>query len=309
MKFSVHLPLIGFTDRPFTLSDLLAIVRAADRLGFSGVSSNDHLVFARPWLDGLTALAAVLPVSGSLTLATTVSLPVVRGPLALAKALTAIDVLSGGRVRACVGPGSSARDYAAAGLDFEERWSRLDESVKMMRRLFQASESDFTGRFYSSEGVSIAPRPVRPEGIPIWIGSWGSDAGLRRVARLADGWLASAYNTTPDLFAAGHKQLGEMLARYGKDESTFPNALATAVMYLTDDAAEQQRVLRDLVAPALNREPDFLRERILVCSPAEAVDRLSRFGEAGLQEVYVWPVDNEVEQLERFAADVAPQVR
>jgi len=74
---------------------------------------NDHLLFATPWLDGPTALAVVASRTQSMRLATTVALPVVRGPVPLAKQLAAIDVLSGGRVVAGVGPGSSAADYAA----------------------------------------------------------------------------------------------------------------------------------------------------------------------------------------------------
>jgi alkanesulfonate monooxygenase SsuD/methylene tetrahydromethanopterin reductase-like flavin-dependent oxidoreductase (luciferase family) len=61
--------------------------------------------------------------------------------------------------------------------------------------------SSFTGRFYSTDGISLEPRPTSVDGPPVWIGSWGSSAGLRRVARLGEGWLASAYNTTPALFA------------------------------------------------------------------------------------------------------------
>jgi alkanesulfonate monooxygenase SsuD/methylene tetrahydromethanopterin reductase-like flavin-dependent oxidoreductase (luciferase family) len=239
---------------------------------------------------------------------TTVAVPAIRGPLALAKTLSALDVLSGGRVIAGLGPGSSARDYAAVGLDFEERWPRLDEAVKALRSYFNPAVTPFTGRFYSTEDVTISPLPVQPGGIPIWIGSWGSDAGLRRVARLADGWLASAYNTTPAIFAEARSKLEDELTRRKRDASTFPNALATTVMYLTNDDKEATRVLAEVVAPALNRKPEEIGARILVCSPEEAIDRLSRYAEAGLQEVCLWPPLDEVAQLERFAADVAPKV-
>ena len=58
--------------------------------------------------------------------------------------------------------------------------------------------------------------------------SWGSDAGLSRVARLADGWLASAYNTTPDGFAQARASLAEKLSERGRDPTGFPNGLATS---------------------------------------------------------------------------------
>ena len=117
MDYGVHLPLIALNGQQhWSLRGLLEYTEIAERLGFRALSVNDHLLFPRPWLDGPTALAAVLARTGQMALATTVSLPVVRGPVALAKSLAAIDLLSGGRLVVEVGPGSSARDYAAVGI-------------------------------------------------------------------------------------------------------------------------------------------------------------------------------------------------
>src|ERR671919_1860139 len=111
-----------FGDEALSLRRLEATVDAARDCGFAAVSVNDHFVFQTPWLDGPTALASVIGRSGEMALATTVSLAVLRGPVPLAKALAAIDLLSGGRLVAAVGPGSSPRDYEAVGPHFEERW-------------------------------------------------------------------------------------------------------------------------------------------------------------------------------------------
>ena len=105
MELGVHLPLMQFGEEPLSLQRLEATVDAARDCGFAAVSANDHLVFQTPWLDGLTALASMIERSGEMALATTVSLPVLRGPVPLAKALAAIDVLSEGRLVAGVGPG------------------------------------------------------------------------------------------------------------------------------------------------------------------------------------------------------------
>src|SRR6478752_6125885 len=99
---------MDFGGTGFGLPHLLDYVDAATDLGFGTLAVNDHMLFATPWLDGPTALAAVASRSGSMRLATTVALPVVRGPVPLAKQLAAIDVLSGGRLEAGLGPGSSA---------------------------------------------------------------------------------------------------------------------------------------------------------------------------------------------------------
>jgi alkanesulfonate monooxygenase SsuD/methylene tetrahydromethanopterin reductase-like flavin-dependent oxidoreductase (luciferase family) len=92
-----------------------------------------------------------------MALATTVALPIVRGPVALAKSLAAIDLLSGGRLVVGMGPGSSARDYAAVGISFEERWKRLEEAVLAMRDLWLREGSPFKGEVYSTEGVVLEP--------------------------------------------------------------------------------------------------------------------------------------------------------
>ncbi len=258
MQFGAHLPLMDFGGHPFTFDHLARYTRTAAELGFEAVSANDHMVFAVPWLDGPTALAAVIGHSGDMTLATTVALPVVRGPVALAKTLAAVDRLSGGRVTVGVGPGSSPQDYEAVGLDFDERWARLDESVGALRSLWRADAGaePFAGRFYDTQGLDFEPRPVHPDGPPIWIGSWGSDAGLRRVARLADGWLASAYNTTPILFEQGWTKLRELLPGYDKDPATFPNSLATMWCYITDSHAEAERVMHERIIPTIHRSEE-----------------------------------------------------
>jgi alkanesulfonate monooxygenase SsuD/methylene tetrahydromethanopterin reductase-like flavin-dependent oxidoreductase (luciferase family) len=113
MEIGAHLPLMDFGGDSFTLDRLRGYAKTAVECGFSMLAANDHLLFDVPWLDGPTALAAVLSEAEGLTLATTVALPVVRGPVVLAKSLTAIDLLSGGRLVVAVGPGSSPADHAA----------------------------------------------------------------------------------------------------------------------------------------------------------------------------------------------------
>jgi probable F420-dependent oxidoreductase len=306
VEFGVHLPVMDFGDTRFDLPRLLDFAEAAVDLGFAALAANDHLLFATPWLDGPTALAAVASRAASMQLATTVALPVVRGPVPLAKQLAAIDVLSAGRVVAGVGPGSSAADYAAVGIDFEERWRRFDESISVLRALWQEDATPFVGEYYSTEDLHLAPRPARADGIPIWVGSWGSEAGLRRVARLADGWLASAYNTTPVLFADAWERLIRMLAAGGRDGAAFPNAIATMWFHISDEPAVAERVLQERLVPHVRRDVDELRARLSFGTADEFAGKLRALADAGVQRVYLWPVVDEIEQLERFASDVRP---
>jgi alkanesulfonate monooxygenase SsuD/methylene tetrahydromethanopterin reductase-like flavin-dependent oxidoreductase (luciferase family) len=309
MEFGAHLPLMDFGGNPFTLQHLVRYTEAADALGFTTLAANDHLVFASPWLDGPTALASVIEHTGRMSLATTVALPVVRGPVALAKSLSAIDRLSDGRLVAAVGPGSSPQDYAAVAIDFEERWSRFDESIKTLRAVWDRGEAPFVGRYYSTADLELEPAPSRPGGIPIWVASWGSDAGLRRVARLGDGWLASAYNITPSEFGTAWSSLASELVERGRSPDDFPNALGTMWCYITDSRDEADRVLRERVMPVVHRPEAVLRERLPI-GPAEMfAERLEALAAAGVQRVFIWPVDDEVRQLEQFATEVRPLLR
>jgi alkanesulfonate monooxygenase SsuD/methylene tetrahydromethanopterin reductase-like flavin-dependent oxidoreductase (luciferase family) len=279
MQYGAHLPLIAFDGVAWTLADLSAYARRAAALEYRFLCANDHLVFGRPWLDGPTALAATLEASADMTIATTVALPVIRGPVQTAKALAALDRLSGGRLVAGVGPGSSPRDYAAAGVPFEERWKRFDEAVRAMRPVLDEELA-----------------PGRP---PIWIASWGSPAGLRRVARLGDGWLASGYNTTPDVFRQSVAALPEGLA----------NAIATMWLYVTDSRREANRVLADVLAPMLNRPVEALRDLALpIGSPEQCAERIGAYAEAGAERIFVWPLADSLRQLEAFREKVVPLV-
>jgi alkanesulfonate monooxygenase SsuD/methylene tetrahydromethanopterin reductase-like flavin-dependent oxidoreductase (luciferase family) len=309
VDFGVHLPLLAWGETRYDLATLIEYVRTADRLGFKAVSMNDHLQFRRPWLDGPTALAAVLAATGEMTVATTITLAVVRGPVPLAKSLAAIDLLSGGRLMVGVGPGSYKPDYEAEGIAWEERWPRFEEAIRALRALWRPDGDPFEGTFYSTRDIRLEPQPAQDGGPPIWVGSWGSDAGLRRVARLGDGWLASAYNTDPEGFAKGWTGLRELLPSHGKDPETFPNGLATMMFHVEEDRARARRVLEEWVGPALGRDPDELGDRLLVASAEVCAERLRQYMEAGVHRVFLWPVGEPVAQLELFSERVAPLVR
>ena len=297
MELGVHLPLMPFGEQPLSWQRLEATVDAARACGFAAVSANDHLVFQTPWLDGLTALASIAGRSGELELATTVSLPVLRGPVPLAKALAAIDVLSAGRLVAGVGPGSSERDYRALGIPLEERWPRFDEALLVLRALLRGEPLPKAPRFYPlPPEIALEPAPHRE--IPLWVGSWGSRVGLARVARAADGWLASAYNTTPERFASARTLLAELLEQRGRGAAAFPNALATMWTWVTEDRAEGDRVLREVLAPVLRRDPVELAAQVCVGPAGHCAELLSRYAEAGCERVYLWPLGQEARQLE-----------
>ena len=227
-----------------------------------------------------------------MTLATTVCLPVVRGAHQTAKALAALDVLADGRLLAGVGAGSSPRDYEAAGVPFDERWRRFDDAIGELRTLLGPASP-------------LEPRPATPP--PLWIASWGSPAGLRRVARLGDGWLASAYNTTPARFRDARAALAAELRAAGRNPDAFPNAIATMWLYVTDSPREADRVLEQVLAPAIGRTVEELRSLDLpIGAPEQCAERLDAFAQAGAERIFVWPLADELRQLELLRERVTP---
>jgi alkanesulfonate monooxygenase SsuD/methylene tetrahydromethanopterin reductase-like flavin-dependent oxidoreductase (luciferase family) len=193
-------------------------------------------------------------------------------------------------------------------MSHEERWKRFDEATAILRGLLRGEPLPESPRYYAVPDSDLAPGPRRSGGVPLWIGSWGSKAGLRRVARLGDGWLASAYNTTPEGFGAAKQSLSEELRARDREPRRFPNALVTMWTWITEDASEADRVRRQVLAPLLKRDPELLRDQLCV-GPAEwCAELLSRYALAGCDRVHLWPLGDEPQQIELAATDVLPAV-
>jgi alkanesulfonate monooxygenase SsuD/methylene tetrahydromethanopterin reductase-like flavin-dependent oxidoreductase (luciferase family) len=295
MRWGVHLPLIDFGDGCLTVRDLREYVRVARELGYDTVSANDHLVWQRPWLDGLTALAAVAGDAAGLTLATTVALPTLRRPVVLAKALTSLGVLHGGPVIAGVGPGSSRADYDAAGVPFGERWSRFDADTAVLRGLLRGDGE---------------PRlaPLADPVAQVWVGSWGAERRLRAVAATADGWLASGYNTTPERYAECRARLDGHLVQVGRDPAAFPDLIATVWLHVTPSPAEASVLLDQVLAPTLRRDRHELAARLPVGTPEHCIAVLNAYAEAGARRMLLWPIRDPIAQLRTFADLVGPRI-
>lgn len=291
MRYGAHLPLIDVDGEGWAPGRLRDYAAAARELGFASLGANDHLVFSRPWLDGIVALASVIEASGPLRLATTVALPVIRGAAVLAKTAAALDLLSGGRFVLGVGPGSAAADYDLAGVAFEQRWARFDDSVRLLRRTLREDDP------------ALRPAPGRPDGPPIWVASWGSPAGLRRAGRLGDGWIGSAYNVTPVQAAEARDTLADVRG----DLTGFDCVLATMWTYVTDDPRRREEHLTRL-SSMLNRPVEYLAPRVLIGSVEHCATLLTGYAKAGIDEIFLWPTGDLEVQLARFTQEVAPLV-
>jgi alkanesulfonate monooxygenase SsuD/methylene tetrahydromethanopterin reductase-like flavin-dependent oxidoreductase (luciferase family) len=295
MHLGLHLPHVDLDGTGLSRDRLIRAAGAARAAGFGSLCANDHLRFRRPWLDGLVALTAAADAGRDLELVTTVALPALRHPRVLAGSLAALDVLSGGRVVAGIGAGSSREDYDAVGVPFEERWQRLDESAAVLRHLLRGGPRPEGLRHYPVPDEPLDPPPARRGGIPLWLGSWGSPAGLRRVARYGDGWLASAYNTDPETFAAARTALPPGL----------PAAVVSMWTWVTEDAEDARRAVDHVLAPALGRDPDELRDRVCVGPAGRCAELVARYADAGCDRLHFWPLGDEERQIGLIAGLVS----
>jgi alkanesulfonate monooxygenase SsuD/methylene tetrahydromethanopterin reductase-like flavin-dependent oxidoreductase (luciferase family) len=279
----VHLPQLVERPTRAAVAEAVECAVAAERLGFDAVSVNDHIVYHGPWLDGPVLLAAAAARTTSIRLATTVLLPAVRGAAVTAQTLTALHLLSGGRLIAGLGAGSHRGDYDVCGLDFERRGAAFETAVGEVRARC-------------------------PDGPPVWIGSWGAPAALRRVARLADGWVASAHAASPATFGERWARLQDILAAEGRDPDSFPNMVATLFFCIDDDPRAAADVVARRLAPALGREPDDVLAQSAHGTAEQVRERIAAYAEAGAQRIHLWPAADPLAQIEALAETALTRV-
>jgi hypothetical protein len=126
---------------------------------------------------------------------------------------------------------------------------------------------------------------------------------------LGDGWLASAYNTTPQAFAMAREELGAELQARGREAQDFPNGLATMWTWVTEDRSERDRVLGNVLGPLLRRDAEELEGRLCIGPAEDCATLLSAYAQAGCKRVYLWPLGDERRQIELVARDVVPRIK
>jgi probable F420-dependent oxidoreductase len=216
--------------------------RTAEGAGFSHLMAYDHILGASPERLGpgpvgsfasapytsantfheiMVLFSHLAAVTERLEFVTSVLVLAQRQAALAAKQIATIQLLSGGRMRVAVGVGWNWAEYEGLGADFEQRTAVLDEQIDVMRALWTEEHVDFDGRFHHLEGVGINPRPRGL--IPIYMGTGGSDAALRRVVRKADGWMPLLLpGLDPIDLRTGAKRLREICEEEGRDPDTLP---------------------------------------------------------------------------------------
>ena len=226
MKLSVEFPSVSYREGG---DGVRRLAQSIESIGFDQLDVFDHVVMGfptasreapmyppkMPILEALMALSHLAAVTQRIGLGTEVLVLPQRQPVLVAKQVSTLDTLSGGRVRLGIGVGWQESEYDALEEDFHTRGRRMDEAIELMRAYWSDENVDYQGRFYTSTAMAMEPKPPQGRRLPIWIGG-NSDRALRRVAEYADGWLATAI-TDPDVAARCKAKIAAYAEAAGRD--------------------------------------------------------------------------------------------
>jgi F420-dependent oxidoreductase-like protein len=277
----------GGAHEPGLFEKVVAIATTAETAGFDSIWVMDHLFqipgigqVDEPMFEAYTLLGGLAARTERARLGAMVTGVTYRNPALLAKEVTAIDVVSGGRAVLGIGAAWFEAEHEGLGFAFPvlaERFDRLEEALKICRAMFTEEAPSFEGRFYRIQGAINRPRPVQPGGPPILIGGGGERRTLRLVAEYGD-----ACNLFGDAATIRHKL--EVLARHcddvGRDPATITKTrLGTLVIGATDKEADGK--LEELRARrGLNES--MVRAMVTAGDPASVIEQTAALFDAGL---------------------------
>ena len=201
MKLTVEFPSVAYREGHEAVRKF---ARAVEEIGYDHIDIFDHVVMGypiegrakgpypaqMPILEALILMYHLAAVTSRIGLGTEVLVLPQRHPTLVAKQISTIDTLSGGRVRLGVGVGWQESEYEALGEDFHTRGKRMDEAIRLMRAWWSDERVDFKSAHYPMTAMAMEPKPPQGGRLPIWVGGM-SEAAWRRVGTLGDGWLAS----------------------------------------------------------------------------------------------------------------------
>ena len=299
---------------------MLTIALKAEALRYASIFVTDHVVLPvsaarsvypyaptgqlpggarQDYLDPLAMLGYLARATSRVRLGTSVLVIPYRHPLAVAKTLATIDVLSGGRLILGVGAGWLREEFEALGTPpFEERGAVTDEYLRVMRLAWTTDPLSFSGRYCRIEPVHALPKPAQDGGIPIWVGGH-TPAALRRTATLGDGWhpigLRPPATVTPDEYAASVATIHTLAAKAGRDPASITLSFR-APMEVRSSRAKPPAGDRPLVQG----------------TAAEVLDDIRRYEALGVSHIVFDPVRQELrsvlDNMARFAEDVRPKL-
>ena len=288
-KFGLQIPnftFAGVPDREM-FENVADLAVAGEQAGFDSVWVMDHFWQlpplggpTQPMLEGYTLLGGLAARTRRVKLGTLVTGVTYRNPALLAKMVTTLDIVSGGRAMLGLGAAWYEEEHDALGFDYPpagERLDRLEEALQVCRAMFTEEAPSFEGKHYRIEKALNIPRPVQPNGPRIMVGGSGEKRTLRLVAQYAD--MCNIHGS-PDTI----RHLLEVLHRHCADVGRDPGEITTTrlgSLFLTSSAEEAEQTsgfLRDAAGA------DF-EERFTVGDPGAVIDQVGALVDAGLDEL------------------------
>ncbi len=219
-RVGIQLPEV---ERVVPWPEMVAMARAAEHAGFDSIWLGDHLLYdlptgevRGPW-EVWTALAALASVTERVELGPLVSSTSFHAPAMLAKLAATVDAISDGRLILGLGAGWNQREYTAFGFPYDKRISRFEEAFTIIRELLRTGRSDFRGVYHDVADCVLDPRPVRPGGPPLMLGSV-SPRMMRIGLPHVDAWNVwwSDYGNHAEGFAAVRTRVEDTTEQAGR---------------------------------------------------------------------------------------------
>ncbi|HEY1278558.1 MAG TPA: LLM class F420-dependent oxidoreductase [Acidimicrobiales bacterium] len=277
-------------------ANITAFARAAEEAGVDGIALTDHPAPSRKWLehgghetlDPFVGLGFIAAVTSRIRLMTGLAVVPYRNPFLLAKSMTAVDVVSGGRATFVIGAGYLRSEFAALGVDFDERNALFDEAIEVWKGLWATDDFHYEGRHFTAVGVGLEPRPVQRPHPPLWL---GGNARLvrQRVARWGQGWnpmigggalLARTARTraidTDAELAALIREIKAEMVEHGRDPETLDVAAGSPTPPPADASVEERL---DALGRLAELGVTWTSFRFPHDSVAGAVDAVRRYGD------------------------------
>jgi probable F420-dependent oxidoreductase len=292
------------------IGEMMDNVQLAERLGFDGIWSGDHIIMHSPIMDVMTVLASFAAITERVKLGTAVYLMPLRHPVATAKQVTSLDLLSGGRFIFGVGVGGEIQqEFDAVGVPVHERGRRTDEGLDILTRVLSQDEVTYEGKYYRIHNVTIAPRPHQQPHPPIWVGG-RSDAALRRTARFGSCWLG--YLVSENRLREAMRKVQDLAPEYGRNPADIAGGMLLFTAIADDYETAKQMAINNL-SRRYNQPFENLVERYCVMgTPDQCLEKIQAFMDAGMRNLvfsFTCPADQTPVQLTRCAEELLPRLR
>jgi probable F420-dependent oxidoreductase len=233
MRVGIQLPEV---EREVRWPEYVSMARAAEEVGFDTIWLGDHLLYRYedgssrgPW-EVWTMLAALAASTSRIRLGPLVAATAFHAPAMLAKLAATVDEVSGGRLIVGLGAGWNETEFRAFGFPFDHRISRFEEAFTIIRTLLREGRIDFEGEFYQARDCELLPRPARPGGPPLMVGSVGPrmlEITLPHVEQW-NVWYRQS-NNTPEGLEPILRQVDEACRAVGRDPATLEKTSAVLV--------------------------------------------------------------------------------